>query len=190
MLAYSDTLITSSEQLKAEILPLDSHKLSIMYGEKVWYSQYCRCEKEILTYFLDGSIPVPFSGVQLLKVCRKNTKGSYEHPYMKDSCRDHCTDFVFDYMKEVAEKEDTGVKNLWFDVDVLSAAMTVSRYRFENAENAFQDAVLDGELKEPFSVKRLRDICRNNTPVAYETQCTSLATEYEKLYKLNHPEKQ
>ena len=160
MAVYSDTLITSSEQLKAEILPLYSFQLKILYGKKVWYSDYCRYKKDIREYFLDGSIPVPFSGEQLLKVCRKNTVGNYDYPHMKDSCRNDCNDFVFEYMKYIAEeaekearKEDTGENTLAFDERILDIAYGFSELSAPRLIDTIQDAVIDGELKEPFSVK-------------------------------------
>ena len=199
MTVYSGTVITSSEQLNAEILPLDSDEIELLYARHVWMDRVeCLYKKDIRTYFLDASIPVPFSGKQLLKVCRENTFSSsvFENVFM-DICDDKCVQFVLNYMKHIAKKaekeatkEDTGVKNLWFDADILAEAMISSGYIYESHFQHFQDAVLDGKLKEPFSVKGLRNICRNNTPDYHKEQCTSLATTYEKLYKRNHPEKQ
>jgi len=96
-------VITSSETLTSEILPLDVNLMKNLYFHTIYEDSDCGGDKNILEYFLDGNIKVPFSAKQLLKVCRKNTT-YVTKAYLRGYCKDHCTNFVFKYMQAVTQK--------------------------------------------------------------------------------------
>lgn len=114
---HSETFISSSEQLTAQNLPLYVNILTNLYMKEVAGQKSCTTKDDILSYFIEGTIQVPFSAEQLLKLCRRNTTGlsTYETRF----CRQWCTKFVFNYIKEATRpQQDTGHRPLNFDTEL------------------------------------------------------------------------
>ena len=92
-------VITSSAALTEKILPLDVDLIGRLYYSEVWGYEYCAQQDnhELLDNFLEGTIDVPFSAQDLLRICRENTTGIREG--WEDYCKRKCTNFVKQYMK-------------------------------------------------------------------------------------------
>ena len=103
LLCYADggTVITSSDQLTEKILPLDYDLMYNVYRD-VMYTYNCTDKKSIFDAFLEGKVSVPFSGQELLKVCKSVTRDLYD-PFDNPYCRKLCSPFVLKYMQEIAK---------------------------------------------------------------------------------------
>lgn len=101
--AYTDggTVITSSGQLTEKILPLDFDLMHNVYRD-IMYKYNCTDKKSIFDAFLEGKVSVPFSGQELLKVCKSVTRDLYD-PFDNPLCRKRCSNFVLTYMQEIAK---------------------------------------------------------------------------------------
>ena len=192
-LCYADggIVIGSSNQLTEKILPLDYKLMDKMYKEIVVDAD-CYSKESIFEPFIDGDITIPFSGQDLLQLCREKTHAKDILDGKRD-CKKSCSHFVLNYVQEIAKKTnlenvDAGEKNLYFDATVLSSVINTASsgrdwFFLAGVEPCIKGKYLNRELAEPFSAQKLRNMCLLCTDRdTSETLCINFALKYEQLF--------
>ena len=163
--AYTDggTVITSSDQLTEKILPLDYELMDNVYKKQILEGP-CHNKKSIFEAFLEGKIDVPFSGQDLLSLCKSITRGDNLN---NSECRNkYCPHFVLNYMQAVAQKNNASTELVIFDYDLLVAAFIAVATKAGDKKNSPESVAdclynnyLNGQITDSVSTKDLRDQC-------------------------------
>ncbi len=196
--AYTDggPIITSSGQLTEKILPLDYKLMDKIYTEIVVDAD-CYSKESIFEPFIDGDITIPFSGQDLLQLCREKTHAK-DILDGKRACKKSCSHFVLTYMQAVAQKNNASTELVIFDYDLLVAAFRAvatkagaGKYDPEHGADCLYDNYLNGQITDSVSTKDLRDQCVkcfDDNIMSYGAfwkshGCTELVIEYKSFFR-------
>lgn len=102
------TTLKQSWLLTENILPLSFQFMEVTW-QRTFQDDQCAVFKntDLLTPFAEECVPVPFSVLNLLDLCKEQiVKNEQADASTKDACIVKCGDFVMDYMYRMADSGD------------------------------------------------------------------------------------
>lgn len=193
-LCYADggIVIGSSNQLTEKILPLDYDLMEDAYKNTI-FTNDCTNNRSLYEAFFEGEVNIPFSGQDLLRLCKSITRG---RDFVDNSyCRNKiCPHFVLNYMQAIAQKNNASTEFVPFNYDYLLAAFRAVGRSVDNPEygaDCLYNNYLNGQITDSVSTKALRDQCVNclyrpNVDVTafWESRgCAEFVIEYKNFFK-------